>query len=362
MDKMNQLSFSFFDQYSEAVVIAQSGDIVYLNAAARTLLSADIAAAKTSDIFPSLLIEDSTAMCSGIVTLNGSELPVTAASMGEYRVFTIYPMQKDASGEVSSLLSSVSGAMRSPLSIMKMSASLVLPDLASFEDRSSQKYASMLLHSYYSLVKLVDDLQNYASATDEIFSISAFDIVSAYSDLLSSVAHTTAHLGIDISLDTPEERLVVSGDRKKLELMLLKLLSNSLRHTPQGGKITVSVHHMPTGNVRITVRDTGTGIPSEHMSRVFSKFEADTAPTGDDPGLGLGLIIVQHIARQHGGSAVLESSENGTSVSIMMPIVSRNQNKLRSDITPYAPAGMDPILIELSDVLDHTAYTLPYMD
>ncbi len=95
----------------------------------------------------------------------------------------------------------------------------------------------------------------------------------------------------------------VIGDVNRLEQALQNLAANAVRHTPDGGRIQLEAERVPEG-VRITVQDSGPGIPEEHLSRVFDRFYmVDVSRTGTSvpSGSGLGLSIVQAIVRRHGG-------------------------------------------------------------
>ena len=115
----------------------------------------------------------------------------------------------------------------------------------------------------------------------------------------------------------PEAPALVRGERDKLRQVLVNLLDNALKFTPSGGTVTVFVR-TAAGGVEVSVRDTGAGIPAEHLPHVFERFyKVDRARR--DGGTGLGLAIVRHIVEAHGGTARAESREGeGTTVSVTL--------------------------------------------
>jgi signal transduction histidine kinase len=105
----------------------------------------------------------------------------------------------------------------------------------------------------------------------------------------------------------------VSGDPNRLEQVLQNLAANAVRHTPEGGRVSLTADRVPDG-VRLTVEDTGAGIPLEHLPHVFDRFyKVDVSRTGTPvpSGSGLGLSIVQAIVKRHGGRIAAGNAEAG---------------------------------------------------
>src|SRR6185503_8415369 len=105
----------------------------------------------------------------------------------------------------------------------------------------------------------------------------------------------------------------IAADPNRLEQALQNLVANAIRHTPQGG--TVTIRATASGDsVKIVVEDTGRGIPAEHLARVFDRFyKADESRTGTDTpsGSGLGLSIVRAIVTRHGGTVTASNAVGG---------------------------------------------------
>lgn len=122
---------------------------------------------------------------------------------------------------------------------------------------------------------------------------------------------------VEIRAALPNAPAMAMGERSKLRQALVNLLENALKHT-DAGSVTISVDAV-NGNHRICVRDTGTGIASEHMPHLFERFyKVDRARR--DGGSGLGLAIVQQIVQTHGGEVSAESEEGvGSAFSFTLP-------------------------------------------
>ncbi len=124
--------------------------------------------------------------------------------------------------------------------------------------------------------------------------------------------------------NTPPE---IRTDSRLINLVLKNLVENSIKFTPAGGRVTVSIHqsqHDPNtaGVITLTVSDTGIGIAPEHLDRVFERFyQVDSARSGSaGRGTGLGLAIVKHAVHALGGEVGLQSTVGvGTTVTCEFP-------------------------------------------
>jgi signal transduction histidine kinase len=116
----------------------------------------------------------------------------------------------------------------------------------------------------------------------------------------------------------PDAR-VVDADTTALPQVVSNLVDNAVRHTA-GGEVVLFTHR-ENGAVVVGVRDTGSGIPSEHLQRIFERFyRVDAARSRDEGGTGLGLAIVRHMVEAHGGRVWAESEVGvGTTISARFP-------------------------------------------
>jgi len=128
----------------------------------------------------------------------------------------------------------------------------------------------------------------------------------------------------------------ISADSARLQQIVWNLLSNAVKFTPHGGKISVQVEQ-DGSDARVTVQDTGQGIDSEFLPRVFDRFrQADSSTTRSFGGLGLGLAIVRHLVELHGGtvSAHSDGIDRGAIFSATFPLLTD-----RSEPLPLANSG-----------------------
>jgi two-component system phosphate regulon sensor histidine kinase PhoR len=122
------------------------------------------------------------------------------------------------------------------------------------------------------------------------------------------------------------------ADPGRLEQVLVNLLDNAIKYTQEQGAVTISA--VDTEDmVRVSVADTGVGIPPPDLPRIFERFyRVDTARSREQGGTGLGLAIVKHIVQIHGGDIVVESTHSkGSNFSFTL---------IKSDAEPFSWPGL----------------------
>jgi Signal transduction histidine kinase len=174
------------------------------------------------------------------------------------------------------------------------------------------------------LVQMVNELLDLS----RIESGSALGVVDLL-DLGEVVTGTTERLrlfaerqGVDLHVDVAASVPSVRGDEARLGQVLVNLLHNAVKFSPDGGEVRVSVRAAPP-DVVVAVTDHGVGIPRAAQARIFERFyKVDRARVrGDSAGTGLGLAIARHIIAQHGGRIWVESTEGlGSTFSFSLPI------------------------------------------
>src|SRR6185312_835549 len=115
-----------------------------------------------------------------------------------------------------------------------------------------------------------------------------------------TVRVTAAGAGVEVLVDVPEDGLVVSGDPERLGQACDNLVSNAVKFTPAGGKVTLSLRRDEIADgepmALLSVCDTGMGIPADEQGQLFTRFfRSSTATRGAVPGVGLGLSITKAI-------------------------------------------------------------------
>jgi len=161
--------------------------------------------------------------------------------------------------------------------------------------------------------QLIDDLLDVSRIVSGKLNLDVrpLDISSVARAAISVVRPAADAKGITLEYCAQPGLGAISADSARMQQIIWNLLSNAVKFTPHGGKIFVRIEQ-DGPNARVLVRDTGLGIDSKFLPRVFDRFrQADSSTTRSYGGLGLGLAIVRHLVELHGGTVLAESEGPG---------------------------------------------------
>lgn len=148
------------------------------------------------------------------------------------------------------------------------------------------------------------------------------ELVALTRRTVADVQRTTDRHRLRVQADTPE--IIGNLDAARLERVLLNLLTNAVKYSPDGGEVVVTVRqeHTIAGETAVlAVRDSGIGIPASDLPRIFERFYRASNVGGRSRGTGLGLSAVQQIVEQHGGAITAESEPGvGTTITVRLPL------------------------------------------
>lgn len=174
------------------------------------------------------------------------------------------------------------------------------------------------------LLRVVNDLLDVAKIEEGRFGyeFDNVDLIEFISNTLASSAALAKEYGVKVYFEKPEERIISRVDSNKLKLVLSNLVDNAVKYNIANGEVRVKIEKLKdTPFVQISVKDTGIGIPSEEISRLFTKFyRGSNVVKVETTGSGLGLYIAKNIIRRHGGELWAESIlERGTTFYFTLP-------------------------------------------
>jgi signal transduction histidine kinase len=200
------------------------------------------------------------------------------------------------------LMANVSHELRTPIAALRGR----LENLADGVEALDEAAVVSMLKGIERLSKLVDQLLELSQFESGAIRIEPerFKVSELVDDAIAEVSPVRGE--VRIVPDVPPE-LCATGDPGRIHEVVTNLLSNAVRHSPDGGQVTVAASETP-GGVRIVVSDDGTGVPPEDIERIFDRFyRVDAARDSGAGGAGLGLAIARSIVELHGGSIKAES-------------------------------------------------------
>ena len=214
--------------------------------------------------------------------------------------------------------------LRHPLNLININVELLarLPELR--EVPAVARSAGAIRNAVVSQAKLIDDLLDMSRArTGKLtMAMAPFDLMPLVQEAVDAVRAAPGSGDVAITLDVMDAPLCVTADNVRIEQSLMNLLSNAVKFTPPGGSIAVRLA-ADSEEARIDVTDTGQGIASDQLPRVFEMFaQSASVTTRAKGGLGIGLALVREIVTLHGGrvEAFSEGLGKGARFTVWLPL------------------------------------------
>lgn len=217
------------------------------------------------------------------------------------------------------LVSDVAHELRTPVTILRGTSEQLIDGVT---EPTPERLAS-LYEETLRLERLVEDLATLAAAQAATLSLrrAPVDLAQIAAQAQRALRPQFDEAGLELRLEC--DPAVVDGDRDRLAQVLTNLLTNALKFTPTGGKVTVATGTGPQseggpaepggGVVRLSVRDTGPGIPAVELPHLFQRFWRGSAAAGRG-GAGIGLAVVAELVAAHGGTVRADSPPGGGAV------------------------------------------------
>jgi len=182
-----------------------------------------------------------------------------------------------------------------------------------------------------SLSDIVSDMHDLAAIDGKGFHIKKceFDLAGAISHVKSEFLPVLRDRKLDIAFNSEGKELIFNGDKRRLSQAVRELLQNSIKFTPDGGRVEMELVEEKGKKVIFSIKDTGIGIPANKIDSIFEKFyevqDTSLHSTSDSAfmggGLGLGLSLVKEIVNGHGGTVAVVSKEGkGSLFTIELPL------------------------------------------
>ena len=221
-----------------------------------------------------------------------------------------------ASEAKSRFLATMSHELRTPLNAVIGLSEAITPD---GDGRRIAEYAAMINEAGRHLLQLVDDILDVARSQTGALETTEepLDVGATIAAATAGSEAAAAAAGLTLSLALPADLPALRGDARRLRQVLDKLLSNAVKFTPAGGRITLSAA-VETEGLALRVADTGIGIPPEERERMFEPFtQLDSSLARRFPGSGLGLHLARTLAAALGATLTLEDPDGPGLVAVL---------------------------------------------
>ena len=250
-----------------------------------------------------------------------------------------------ANAAKSRFLATMSHELRTPLNaIIGFSEMLSKEGALMIDAQRRHEYAQLINDSGHHLLSVVNGILDMSKIETGNFEItpepfSPRQVIEDCCDLLTFKAEEA---DIELAARLPDNMPDIVADKRSLNQIMLNLVSNAIKFTDRGGKVTVSAR-VEGSIIAVTVADTGVGIDTEDLPRIGDPFfQARSSYDRRHDGTGLGLSIVKGLLALHGGDIAIESRiGEGTSVTIRLPVDCERARK-GAEISPLGRAGTSP--------------------
>ncbi len=224
-------------------------------------------------------------------------------------------------------VANVSHELRTPLTSI-MGASETIVNDPEMDDETRVYFLEMVMSESERMMRIVSDLLVLSRLDNKrtAWSIETFDLSEAVRRLCEVMRTDVEAHGHVMSFEAEGELPEITADRQRIEQVIINIMSNAVKYTPDGGRICVSVEKASEkGFLRVKIKDNGVGIPEEDMAHLFERFyRVDKARTSDAGGTGLGLAIAKELVDAHGGRIHVESAvDEGTVMLVELPVECR---------------------------------------
>lgn len=207
-------------------------------------------------------------------------------------------------------VANVSHELRTPVTVIKGYAEALLDGVLAADTERAERFVEIIHRHAERLASLIGNLLALAEleSGERSLNLAPLQLEGAVRQAVSLLEQKGHAKGIAITWSGAADLPPVLADRGKLEQVLINLLDNAVKYTPENGTVTVSAK-AEEELVEIAVTDTGIGIPPKDLPRIFERFyRVDAARSRDEGGTGLGLSIVKHIVQLHGGNVAVAST------------------------------------------------------
>jgi signal transduction histidine kinase/DNA-binding response OmpR family regulator len=249
-------------------------------------------------------------------------------------------------------LANMSHELRTPLNAIIGFSELLLDDRGEYAGPTQSSFLDRIHGSGKHLLGLINDILDLAKveAGQMELHLEPTEVGALVEQVLATIEPLARAKGVEASSHAAEAGVILA-DPGKLRQMLLNLVSNAIKFTPEGGRVTVAARRL-AGTIEIAVTDTGIGIAKEDLARIFLEFQQlDAGMDRQQQGTGLGLALTRRFAELHGGAIKVRSKpEGGSTFTLVLPLeASAADNEAAGELEPSDAEKDWPLVLIVED-------------
>jgi PAS domain S-box-containing protein len=221
-------------------------------------------------------------------------------------------------------ISMASHELKTPVTSLKIYRDLLERQLAEKNIKEYNKVLAVMDNQIHKLTMLITDLLNLSKIQvgKLDFRMTTLNLVDVVQSTIDDLQPSTDH---NLVIQVQKQRIIVYGDKDRLGQVLINLITNAIKYSPDGKKVIITVSTTAT-QARVSVRDFGVGISKDHREKIFERFYQIEAKDKTYPGLGMGLYISQEIIQRHSGKLWVDKAKGkGSIFTFTLPISKKNK-------------------------------------
>lgn len=335
-NERNKLSTLFLHMTDGVVAFDAQGMVIHFNPAAVQMLARSIdPAVRYDELFADMVaFEDVLALhrpqfLEAQMQANDRELelflaPFSAEQAAGGAIVLIHDVteQRRTDEMRREFVANVSHELRTPLTNIKSYAETIVASGDELPGELRTSFMGVIVNETDRMTRIVQDLLTLSKFDygKMDMNVTLFSFSKAVHNVGRAVSLDAQNHGHTLTVEASEQLPMVNGDRERIEQVVMNIVSNAIKYTPDGGKIDMTAG-VDGETVWLKVRDNGVGIPEKDLPRLFERFyRVDKARSRQSGGTGLGLAIAKEILGQHRGDITIDSVYGeGTTVTITLP-------------------------------------------
>jgi two-component system sensor histidine kinase VicK len=337
-NERNKLDTLFLHMTDGVVAFDHDGKLIHCNPAAKTMLRCEPAADSTYDelfssVYPfrQMLSLQRPNYAEGELVVGDQTLELYLAPFSDKESGGVLVVLHDITEQHRNeerrkeFVANVSHELRTPLTNVRSYAETIRDSGEDIPRDMENNFLDIIINETDRMTHIVQDLLTLSrlDAGNTELNLTRFSFREAIESVCRANALEAKRRGHELACRLPENGLpLISGDRARLEQVMMNVIGNAIKYTPDGGHINVTAG-AEDDSVWMEVADDGIGIPEKDRDRIFDRFyRVDKARSRESGGTGLGLSIAKEIVERHHGSIGLGAHEGkGTTIRLVLPIL-----------------------------------------